>query len=244
MKEQAISCAWDDPVPRAIQPLACLTAQKSYPKILKVCLEAGAQFNKHLNRAALKGLITLPMLELLHEIDWRSIRSSSEGLQSLVTICTAKPPEVLAAIYKLGARASPGCITTVILTNKSLKTIKVMLEEGHAKENLKGSAALQLAAKKGDVKIVRMILDAGADIDEIPLPGDFREAGPHQALFEAVKAGHVEVVKLLLERGSRPEIDNGKFYLVKNGTALDCARKKGNDKIIQLLEGAHDVSKQ
>jgi hypothetical protein len=221
----------------AWQPLACFAAQRGRASILRTCLQAGAHFDRYLDRAALKGLINLSMFQLLYEVDWRSIRTSTGALQGLANSCTSKPADVLAAIYEHGAHATPGSLTTAILTDLSLRSITVMLEEGGMKERLKGSRALQLAARKGHLETVKMLLDIGADIDEIPPELDFRAAGPYQALFEAVKAGHADVVELLLRKGSRPDLDNGNFYLVKNGTALDCALRKGNMHIIQLLEG-------
>lgn len=142
-------------------------------------------------------------------------------------------------MYNMGARADALAISNGISKcNLPLENIKVMLEEGRAKGNLKGSRALQRAAQLNRVETVRVLLDAGADIDEITDSGDFRVRGPYQALWNAAREGHVDMVKLLLSRGSRPDLDNGKFHSLPNGTALNIARKQGHTEIVALLEEA------
>lgn len=63
--------------------------------------------------------------------------------------------------------------------------------------------ALAFASQLGQVRIVEMLLDAGED------PNRFNPRGAHAhstPLHQAVAAGHLEVVKLLVERGARLDI--------------------------------------
>lgn len=80
------------------------------------------------------------------------------------------------------------------------KIVDWLLDHG-ANVNLCGPAfstgPLSIAAKRGDIDMVRRVMEAGADISQDGV-GFF--APP--ALFEAARAGHVEVIKCLVEAGA------------------------------------------
>lgn len=54
--------------------------------------------------------------------------------------------------------------------------------------------------------MVQFLLNAGADINEIPPRPDIREPGPYTALYEAVQVQHTTIVRLLLDRGARVDL--------------------------------------
>lgn len=72
-------------------------------------------------------------------------------------------------------------------------------------------------------EIVRMLLDAGADIDAA-------QHGGFTALHSAAFNGSTEVVRLLLERGANRELQTDDAQ-----TAADLAREKGHREIAALL---------
>jgi hypothetical protein len=86
-----------------------------------------------------------------------------------------------------------------------------------AAPNGANAQALCVAAHDGSLAIVRMLLDAGADVDA-------RRGLP---LILAVDAGHLSVVHLLLARGADP---NG-----SNGEAFKLARHMRRDDIARVL---------
>lgn len=86
---------------------------------------------------------------------------------------------------------------------------------------------LRDAATHGDVAQVRALLDAGTDANAASEYGA-------TALFFACDRGHVEVVKLLLARGAKPDVKDN-FY---NSTPVDWAGMKGQGEILKLLAGA------
>lgn len=94
------------------------------------------------------------------------------------------------------------------------------------RENL---TALQLAASGGDLELVRVLLDAGADV-EYQVRDDRYTA--YTALQEAVERGAIDVVKELVQRGAdvnAPAI--GKY----GHTALELAALVGHLDLVQLL---------
>lgn len=78
-------------------------------------------------------------------------------------------------------------------------------------ESVNGSSAadrhgaLALAAQLGQAGVVRLLLDAGEDPDRFNLEGMHAHATP---LHHAALHGHVEVVRLLIERGARLDIQD------------------------------------
>ena len=70
---------------------------------------------------------------------------------------------------------------------------------------------LPVAAAAGNTEAVRVMLDAGFDIET---RGDYRGTALHHAAWQ----GHLETVRLLVERGASLDSRNG-----FNGTALDAA---------------------
>ncbi|HEX9760646.1 MAG TPA: ankyrin repeat domain-containing protein [Candidatus Acidoferrales bacterium] len=80
------------------------------------------------------------------------------------------------------------------------------------------------AVRRGDLSAVRAALDAGMDVN-----AKYRYGAT--ALFPACDRGHVEIVKLLLERGAEVNVQDT-FY---RATPLGWAANKGHAEIIKLL---------
>jgi ankyrin repeat protein len=87
------------------------------------------------------------------------------------------------------------------------------------------------AARKGDAAAVKAFLDKGTDVNA-------RTQYGATALSYASDKGHVEVVKLLLERGADPDVKDT-FY---GATPMSWAAPKGHVEIVRLLieKGAKD----
>ncbi|KAF7130889.1 hypothetical protein CNMCM5793_003759 [Aspergillus hiratsukae] len=92
-----------------------------------------------------------------------------------------------------------------------------LLLEDGADPNAQSGSALLAASKEGHDKIVKLLLNQGAD----PNP----QSG--SALLAASKEGHDKIVWLLLFNGADPN--------PQSGSALLAASKEGHDKIVQLL---------
>jgi ankyrin repeat protein len=88
--------------------------------------------------------------------------------------------------------------------------------------------AFALAAQHGHVDIVRLLLDAGED------PNRFNPSNYHKhstPMHQAVWAEHLDVVRLLVERGARTDIRD----TVHDGTPLDWAEYGKRNAIADYL---------
>ena len=77
--------------------------------------------------------------------------------------------------------------------------------------------ALALAAQNGHPDVVGMLLDAGEDPNRFNPPGTHSHTPP---IHQAIAAGHLDVVKLLVDRGARLDIKD----TIHHGTPLGWAK--------------------
>jgi ankyrin repeat protein len=90
--------------------------------------------------------------------------------------------------------------------------------------------ALALAAILGQTETVKLLLDAGED------PNRYNPEGFHShgtPLHQAALAGHLGVVKLLVERGARTDIEDTLW----EGTPLGWAEHGGQKEVADFLSG-------
>jgi ankyrin repeat protein len=88
--------------------------------------------------------------------------------------------------------------------------------------------ALALAAQLGHVDVVGVLIDAGED------PNRYNPAGTHShstPMHQAALAGHLNVVKLLVERGARMDIED----TIWKGTPLGWAEHGGQTEVADYL---------
>jgi ankyrin repeat protein len=124
---------------------------------------------------------------------------ADDGFQPLGLACFFGHSDVAEYLVKAGANVN----------SKSQSRLKV--------------APIQSAAAGGHVKIVKLLLDYGAD-------PNIREQGGFAPLHAAAQNGDEEMIRMLLFRGADLNIasDNGK-------TALDLAMESGHEKAALLL---------
>jgi hypothetical protein len=97
--------------------------------------------------------------------------------------------------------------------------------------------AFDQALRRGDLRRVRHLLDAGEPVDQ-PLPynnhaGESRPRGYMTPLACAVEDDNAEMVELLLTYGANPNTVGR-----SGGSLLDIARTSGSPKVVRLLRQA------
>lgn len=81
--------------------------------------------------------------------------------------------------------------------------------------------ALALAAQLGHAEVVSLLLDAGEDPNRFNPPRTHRHSTP---LHQAIAAGHLHVVRLLVERGARLDIEDTIYQGTPLGWAEYCEK--------------------
>jgi len=227
----------DENSPRIpLQPLATLAAYEGHAEILRLCLDEGAIFDRYLDKATFHGLLYSPrdptMLDTLWAVNWRDMQHSQKALDDLVTRSVARSDDtMLNWLLDHGARINSDAICTVSLPGRRLSTVSICLANCGI-TSFKGWGALQYAAGSGDMELAKLLLNAGADVEEMPYQLDMREPGPYTALYQAVLGQQTEMIRFLLDRGAKVDTRCGRA----EDTPLKLARRLGNCEVLDLLE--------
>ncbi|OCK89478.1 ankyrin, partial [Cenococcum geophilum 1.58] len=99
-----------------------------------------------------------------------------------------------------------------------------------------GRTALQAAAGKGNIELVQILVDAGADVNIPPA----NERG-YTALQAAAIGGYVRIAQLLLN--TKADV-NAASAIIRGRTALEGAAEHGRIDMLQLLLNAGVAPKQ
>jgi len=129
--------------------------------------------------------------------------------------------EAVHQLIRLGAKPDLPVFAALGKTEEVLRHL-------HSADSRQRQLALALAAQYGHTEIVRALLDVGED------PNGYNPHGAHShstPLHQAALAGHLGVVKLLVERGARLDIKD----VIWQGTPADWARHEGRTAVETYL---------
>lgn len=109
----------------------------------------------------------------------------------------------------------------------NVEVVKALLQYGVEVKGINPMTALHYAAQEGHIEVVTALIDAGADVDMVDHNG-------HSALYYASEGGHTAVVAVLLDHGANP---NAGLYgrLYEGSTPLMVASKKDHIDVVKLL---------
>ena len=114
------------------------------------------------------------------------------------------------------------------LTEGKLKTVEKFVKEDPkvVNEKIFGWSPLQMAANKGDIRIVKYLLSKGADINYV------HPIAVHTAFILAALNGQEEMVKFLAKSGADVNIKlKGDVSLIRY------FRDEGNTRMVEMLAG-------
>uniref|UniRef100_A0A8B9DWC7 Ankyrin repeat and KH domain containing 1 n=1 Tax=Anser cygnoides TaxID=8845 RepID=A0A8B9DWC7_ANSCY len=210
----SVSCALDE----AAAALTRMRAENNH--------NAGQVDNRSLAEACSDGDVNA-VRKLLDE--GRSVNEHTEEGESLLCLACS------AGYYELAQVSKRLLLVMYLVLFRVLKTKFSVLGLGNGKDLRAnffsaGNTALTYACAGGFVDIVKVLLKAGANIE------DHNENG-HTPLMEAASAGHVEVARVLLEYGAGINTHSNEF----KESALTLACYKGHlDMVRFLLEAGAD----
>jgi ankyrin repeat protein len=140
---------------------------------------------------------------------------------SLMWAASEKRPEVVKVLLEVGAdiNARSKLYPQLVTGEETQRAGKEELSYTHMRG---GSTALLLAAREGDVESAKLLLDAGANVNDALPDGA-------TALVEAIHSGQSAVAALLLDRGADP--NNGEVGY----TSLHAAVLRGDLDMVKAL---------
>ena len=212
-------------LPDPMQPLVTLAIANSHAEITRFCFKHGAAFDDYASHAASDCLKTQAMLDTLIAVNWMDLKDYVEAPRDLEYRHENAAITLMKWKLKYSGGLEPRRPQRPLDGNFTLPVVKLVVKELGV-EALRNTGTLQLAATLGDGDIVGFLLDAGADVNEIPAPLDEREGlWPTTALHEALVTRQLGTAQLLLDHDATIEEDTVQRY-----------RDKGDAEIVTMLE--------
>jgi len=224
-----------------INATATLAGFHGRVKALAFCLEHGASLQTRDILLALEYATRTPeLLDLLHTFDWQGITSSPHTFQKLASWSLHTNAQELGWFLARGAHFDKEMVQRAVHTAPMQAACVQMLIQAHGTDLVRNSGLLQNAAKRGQYDVVKVLLIAGVDVNElasscVSLFGEQSQT----ALWEAVRKQHEDVVRLLLEFGANPDQAVGAG---RSDTPRELANAQGSFRILQLLRQTPDSS--
>ena len=181
-----------------------LAARWHFPEIVRLLIEGGAKLD------ALDRDGHSPLYETLHELPFPPEPGSAEWAER-----RAKTLEIVKLLVEAGASTDG--------LNRPLSSLKKMAKKLY-------NPPLEMAARQGDIDVVRYLLGRGANVDVTDADGS-------TPLHTAVNYGHLEIVRALVAAGAdvnRPDpLAEDMTPLLRAVSPID--RKENAAEMIRLL---------
>ena len=149
-------------------------------------------------------------------------REGSQGQAALMWAVASRHAEIVTALMEGGADIEARTKVRRVLVHTGDRFVRQNDRRGAVKIDQGGFTALLFAARHGDVESARLLLAAGADVNETSAAGA-------SALVVAAHSGHRSVGRLLLEQGADPNAADAGY------TALHAAILKGDRELVKAL---------
>lgn len=129
-----------------------------------------------------------------------------------------------------------GCTSLVYaISHGEYEIVDFLIKKGsnvEKKSDFNGHRAIHIAAKHGQAKLIKLLIDTGADINAVDNKG-------FTALYQAVRMRHADVVKVLLDSGADTEIGPTKNKVDIETTpifaAVDSGDSENEKDIVKML---------
>jgi|SRR5579859_164057 len=198
--------------------------------VAKVILDAGveqAALNETLGlvatgRVARECRVQVALLDLLCDY--------GADPNSAVHAALNDEPEAVGALLRRGARMD----LPVAAALGRIEDARRLLATAESRDRHR---ALALASQFGHVELVSLLLDAGEDANRYNPVGCHSHSTP---LHQAAVAGHIEVVRLLVERGARVDTKD----ILWRGSPADWAKHGGKLDVEAFLRSEEDDRKK
>ncbi|KXS98014.1 hypothetical protein AC578_8753 [Pseudocercospora eumusae] len=179
-----------------LQAIATFAASHSDVAVLQLCLQLRASLDNRNTSLALDYAVRGPArLDLLYEYNWREMRTSKRAFNRMVAWSLHIGPEELTWFLERGAKVDKDTIRRAVRAAPLQTSCVQMLIERYGVNLLKGTRVMQSAAKRGRPDMIKLILDAGLDVDElVPRSSHDEGEGELTALYEAVYKQHEDTI--------------------------------------------------
>jgi hypothetical protein len=197
-----------------LRPLMEISTAEGHPELLRICFEngflgTGYLDSNHLLSSRIRNNPSTAWLDVLSDVDFRQWRTNPQQLgewQTLRHVFYMGTDCVSWWIEHGGRTPRARGVFEVREGWPGAATLQILLNQ-FGIDWFRDSGTLQLAVKNHDMETVKMLVEAGADVNEdvTDWQTDIREhrAAPLSALHEAVYAKDEAMIRFLVKRGAR-----------------------------------------
>ncbi|KJY01442.1 hypothetical protein TI39_contig291g00009 [Zymoseptoria brevis] len=196
-----------------LRSLLTLAASVSSAQILHYLLSAYPTLSLQETNASLALSYTrrtAPLLDVLYNHDWRSIRNSATEFQRATEWALHTHAEELDWFLAHGGIVNQEILArTMGCETKIVADCVALLLARFGVGMFRGTGVLHMAARRGQAEVVRMLIEAGVHVDEVVQLERYREGS--MALGEAARGGHVEIARMLVAYGAGMKGSGGRL---------------------------------
>lgn len=151
-----------------VPAVATFAALHGHVKVLRLCIQIGASLEDRNTCMALEYAARGPaLLDLLYEHDWRGMRGSKQSFNRMLEWSLHTRAEELLWFLGRGAKVDKDVIRRAVCgTPVRAACIEVLLQH-FGVDLFKGTRLLQSAAKRGCNALVKLLLEAGVEVDDM-----------------------------------------------------------------------------
>jgi ankyrin repeat protein len=221
--------------------------KNQYPEIVDLLLENGANDWRLVEFSKIENLVDfvvhyghITMLEKLLDCELRILGSHQlASVETLKLAISENRPELLIVIARRrpelweSAKQKPWVLFEAAAFCEGTTMVDVLAQEGldvRVSDGRHGSP-LAVASAVGNTELVRYFLAAGIDLENMTVMDTTRVHGESSALELAVRNGHIDIARLLLQHGA----DVNEHRKEKKGSLLQLAAYSGNSATVKLL---------
>jgi hypothetical protein len=228
--------------PQPVQAVATYAALHNDVEVLRLCTQLGASLEDRNTSMALEYAARGPaLLDLLYEKNWRYMKESTQSFNRMLEWSLHTGPQELAWFLDHNAKVDKDIIRRAVYGPPvKVACIEVLLQR-YGVDLFKGTRLLQSASKRGCNDLVKLLLDAGIDVDDMSCRNHHDEGECElTALYEAVYKQHEDTVSLLLRYGANP---NNQVCEGGLNTPLKLAEGHDYARIVGILRRSIDRKK-
>lgn len=151
-----------------IQAVATFAALHSDVNVLRLCTQMGASLDDRNTSMALEYAARGPaLLDLLYEKNWRYMKESTHSFNRMLEWSLHTGYQELVWFLDHGAKIDKDIIRRAVYGAPVKVTCIEVLLHRYGVDLFKGTRLLQSAAKRGCNDLVRLLLDAGVEVDDM-----------------------------------------------------------------------------
>ncbi|MCW8087656.1 ankyrin repeat domain-containing protein [Sabulicella glaciei] len=181
---------------------------KQHQFIVDYLTKHGARFGRKYKEAALLSAYQYGAYHVVRQLIQDGVNvniGSSDGEPLLISVLHRGDADILQLLLDAGAdmnmRDKEGNPALLSAIHRAQYRLASTLVQSGASVNVKGPywAPIHIAAERGQLELCRILLAAGAAVDQLGHDG-------HTALMRACQQKHLDVVELLLSQGADPNL--------------------------------------